>query len=155
DRVAVGGDQEIIVFDAALSPTLRLRPAEAIFALAFTADDAHLAAGLDGTIRVHDALTGAVERDLAGHRGPVRALLASPDRRPLASAADDGAVRLWDPSTGASLRTMHMPGKGAAAHLAFDEKGERLAAASEDGAVALWAVASGDLLARVTARGGA
>jgi WD40 repeat protein len=152
-RLAIGGDEEIAVFDAALHPTLRIHNGEAVAALAFDADEARLFAGLDGMVRVYDALTGALLRTLEGMRGPVRALAASPDRQTFAAGGDDGFVRLWDALSGAALRSLKLAKP--AAHLAFDATGARLAAAGTDGKIALFDGKSGALLATLPARGGA
>ena len=42
----------------------------------------------------------ALRRTLAGHDRPVRAVAIAPDGTWLASAGDDGSVRIWDPATG-------------------------------------------------------
>jgi WD40 repeat protein len=153
-RLAVGGDDEAVVYDADLHPTLRLRTKEPVLALAFAADGGRLFAGLDGAlVRVFDAVTGAAERDLVGHRGPVRVLAASSDRRIVASAGDDGTVRLWDADAGVETRTLKAP-RGATL-LAFDAAGAMLAGAGEDGRVVLWDTRSGAVVATLPARGGA
>jgi WD40 repeat protein len=40
------------------------------------------------------------------YHGMVRTLKVSPDGKSLASSGDDGAIRIWDPHTGAHLRTL-------------------------------------------------
>jgi WD40 repeat protein len=49
----------------------------------------------DRTVRVWDAATGAAERVLAGHGGPVAALAVDAAAGRLYSASRDGVVRAW------------------------------------------------------------
>lgn len=83
----------------------------------------------------------AAAQDLAGHGGPVRALLPLPAAAPggeprLASAGFDHAVILWDPAGGRALRVLrwHAGAVNALAPL----PGGGLASAGEDGRIALW-----------------
>jgi WD40 repeat protein len=63
----------------------------------------------DGSIRVWDAGTGALDATLAGHSGEVRALVVHGDR--LLSASRDGTIRAWALGTWAGLRTVEAYGR--------------------------------------------
>jgi WD40 repeat protein/serine/threonine protein kinase len=76
-------------------------------------------------------------KTLVGHRGRVFTVAFSADGQRLASGAQDGTLRLWDPATGDNVITVQ-------AHelpiyeIAFSPDGRWLASASEDGSVKLW-----------------
>ncbi len=57
-----------------------------------------------GSIRVWGVGTGVHDATLAGHSGPVRALVVHGDG--LLSASDDGTIRAWALGKWAALRTV-------------------------------------------------
>jgi WD40 repeat protein len=63
-------------------------------------------------MRAREARRAVLEeplRRLTGHAGGVTAMAFSPDGAVLATAADDGTVRLWNPRTGAELARLAVP----------------------------------------------
>lgn len=109
---------------------------------AFSPDGRALAVGcMDGSVRLLETGTWKEFRRLKAHPNGVKAVAWGPDGRVLATGGSL-AVRLWDASTGAELRS-HFPGgfdPGAnlAFGLAFHPDGKTLLFAGEDGILRRW-----------------
>ena len=78
---------------------------------------------------------------LKGHTNNIRKVLFSPDGRTLASADDNGVIRLWDPAAGHSRATCKGHTNGLVS-LAFSADGSLLASAGADGTIKLWNLAA-------------
>jgi WD40 repeat protein/tRNA A-37 threonylcarbamoyl transferase component Bud32 len=84
---------------------------------------------LPGEVRVWDAATGQLLRQIRGHAGPVSGVAFSPDGKRLASASYDKTLKVWDAQTGQQL--LDVGGHaGAVLGVAFSPDGRRLAAGS-------------------------
>ena len=69
-----------------------------VHSLAFSPDGQRLALGMrDSTVRLHDTANGKLLRRSTGHLGEVFAVAWEPGGK-LVSAAQDGAIRIWDPT---------------------------------------------------------
>ena len=110
--------------------------------------------GEDGKVRIWDPATG---RRLAavtghvwgptgragppvrvtGHDGPVTTVAIAPDGDWLASASEDGTVRIWDPATG-QQRTVLQGHDGAVMAVAIAPDGRWLASVGRDATVRIW-----------------
>jgi WD40 repeat protein/tRNA A-37 threonylcarbamoyl transferase component Bud32 len=174
-RLAVAGpDWTVKVWDAATGKEAlslgrskgqtNLQPPENRVVLAWSGDGKQLAssAGLERTIQIWDPASGANLLTLPGHPRAIRSLAWSRDGRRLASAGDDGAVKVWDVAAGKEILSLRYarpprelsthPGPPAESLLAWDADGGRLAAAGADGAVTVWDVLTGKEAATLSGR---
>jgi WD40 repeat protein len=85
----------------------------------------------------------------SGHKGQVFRVAIRPDGKELASAGEDGSVRLWDLSTGA-LRKVLSGHHKVAASVAFSPDGQVIASGDGAGMIHLWDAATGTKLRTLT-----
>jgi WD40 repeat protein/tRNA A-37 threonylcarbamoyl transferase component Bud32 len=87
---------------------------------------------------------GTLLLTLTGHTSPVSLAAWSPVGQWLASASDDGTLRLWDGAAGQPQATLRGQSEKVSA-MAWSPDGTRLASASSDGMLRLWGGATGQL----------
>ena len=84
---------------------------------------------------------------LTGHAEMPESVAVSPDGTHLASASDDGTVKVWDATTGQELLSFSTQHTGISIFgLAYSPDGARIATASDDQTAKVWDAASGQQL---------
>jgi WD40 repeat protein len=81
---------------------------------------------------------------LAGHTDTVSMVRWSPDGQRIASASNDGTLRLWDAGTGAEVAILNGHTHRVRS-VDWSPDGRRLASASEDGTVRVWSSSGNQL----------
>lgn len=93
--------------------------------------------GFDGRVRLLDAKTRRVERNLTGSTALTRGVAFSADGTTIAAASSDHTVRVWDVATGESLYV----GRGhtdTAWDVAFGRESDQLFSCSGSGNIKVW-----------------
>jgi WD40 repeat protein len=120
-----------------------------LWSVAFSPDGRWLATGSGDLpwekashVKVFDITDDLDGRSLRGHAAAVTCVASSPGGRYLASAAIDGAVKIWRSDTGKEVCALAAHA-GRIEGLAFSRDGRQLASAGEDRTVKVWDVATG------------
>ncbi|HEY7156226.1 MAG TPA: WD40 repeat domain-containing protein, partial [Gemmataceae bacterium] len=109
--------------------------------------------GEGGVVKLCDAATGRVLRQLQGLSDLTTRIVFSPDGKAIATAGWYRCVRFFDPATGLELPRMF--GHQAEVHTAvFCRDGERVATGADDGSFRIWEAATGKELRRIDNSGG-
>jgi WD40 repeat protein len=113
--------------------------------VAFSPDGTKLAFGSwNRQVGILDAATLQPTMQLKGHIEPIWSVAYSPDGRLIASAGNEGRIRIWSASNGAfESELVHA---GAVHCVRFSPDGKYLATASEDKSIRIWAVARRGLI---------
>jgi WD40 repeat protein/predicted Ser/Thr protein kinase len=117
-------------------PSLALRPDRTRIALRLMMED-----GPD-RIGIYDSSSGQERANWVAGHGQIHALACSPNGKRLASAGDDGVVRIWDAVTGKAV-TECRGHTSKVLSVAFREDGSRLVTAAHDGTVRQWDARTG------------
>lgn len=95
------------------------------------------------TLRIHNTMD-ASEFVLMAGRDKVLNMVFSPDGKRLASASEDGTIRLWDTSTGVDI-VISRSELDVVTVLEFSPDGKHLASGNKKGEVRIWSAVTGHL----------
>lgn len=111
---------------------------EGIHTITWSPDGRRFAtAGVDGTARIWDAITGGSAIMSFTHHGGITAIAWSPDGRRVATASTDATAKVWDSQTGNLVASL-LGHQESVTTLAWNSDGRRIATASYDHTVIVW-----------------
>jgi WD40 repeat protein len=140
-----GGEVRIIQVESGEQVALIPTGGTYVFALAFSPDGTHIAAGTNAKphfISIWDATSGKLIQNLAGHQDAVLSVAYSKDGSKLLTGSYDSTARLWD-LAGGKPREFR-------AHdwwvwsAAFSPDEQRIVTASQDGSAIVWSADKGE-----------
>jgi WD40 repeat protein len=145
-RIAIGGNVPLVIESPDGTNVVTLRGHRGrVNALVFSPGGRHLLTGSDdGSARIWNVRTGALERTLSAHQGVVGSVSYSKDGARVATTGSDGTVAVWRVAGGDPVV---LAGHTLAVNSAeFNRRGDRIVSAGEDGTVRVWNAAGGDPL---------
>src|SRR5262249_20440586 len=130
---------------------IRFRHGQGIIAVALSPDGKTvISMGGDGSIALHDALTGAKLRSIAAE-ADARAVVLAPDGRRLATVSGGRRIVVRDTATGNRVREFQVA-KGPIFQLAFSADGGTLSG-NEQHLIHVWDVHAGKEVSRISPPG--
>ena len=119
---------------------------EWINCIAVSPDGKYIAtAGSDKIIKIRDAETGLLLRNIEGHSKEINALAFHPSEGILASAGKDRTIFLWNVETGELVRFISTD-QFRIVSVAFTQNGKKIISGGRDEAVKVWDYTTGELL---------
>jgi WD40 repeat protein len=138
--MSAGGDGLVKFWALPAIPPRTLTHPDAVLAAVASPDGKKLFTGsADKLVRVWDSAKQAMEKQFAGHTGPVTAVAVSANLALLVSGSADNTIRLWNQQT-AKESDVLLAHAGPVTALGINPAGTQMLSTSEDGSVKVWAL---------------
>ncbi|OQB42787.1 MAG: WD domain, G-beta repeat [Candidatus Latescibacteria bacterium ADurb.Bin168] len=119
------------------------------YAVAAHPDGVHaVTASTDGSIRIWNIATGALERVLTGHTATAYSVAITPDGTTIVSGGQDSTLRVWSFADGSLLRTI--PTGAVVRCVALTPDGGTIVSGGWDFAIKVWQTSTGSLVRTLT-----